>query len=398
MKLRRRKQLNLNVNVLSRQQLYDSPVPRSPRTPRRARTTSTMAESPLTNHPVSTKDEVEPDSAHSDDEDFVPTATRRPIARGRGRRRAVAVDDSETDTAFKTPLRSAMRRRRVLAEIDPGSPCNITPRSIYTPIVRFLSPTKENQCSPCRGPRTGDVLMSPTPEQCVFGYGSGSMGLLSGDEDDEVFNPFAFVKNIPSRSQQSTPCPRDIPPKTRSMPEATMVLDLDETLMFSSLSVIPDAEYSFQTPFQDQKYKVYMTLRPGVQEFLQSMSKVYELFVYTSAKKSYAEKILDVLDPKRNLFRHRLYQQDCVCVLGHYIKDLEVLERDLAKMVVLDNSPHTYPYHMMNTIPVKSWSGDQTDRELHKLIPYLEKLSGAEDFREALKRRKDHFHRLLSED
>lgn len=44
--------------------------------------------------------------------------------------------------------------------------------------------------------------------------------------------------------------------------------------------------------------------------------------------------------------RHRLYQDDCACVLGHYVKDLNVLGRDLAKTVVLDNAPHTYPYHV----------------------------------------------------
>lgn len=28
----------------------------------------------------------------------------------------------------------------------------------------------------------------------------------------------------------------------------------------------------------------------------------------------------------------------------------------------------------MNMIPIKSWSGDKDDKELHRLIPYLEKL------------------------
>lgn len=46
------------------------------------------------------------------------------------------------------------------------------------------------------------------------------------------------------------------------------------------------------------------------------------------------------------LHRHRLYQEDCICVLGHYIKDLSILGRDLTKTVVLDNMPHTYPYHV----------------------------------------------------
>ncbi|XP_076577607.1 CTD small phosphatase-like protein 3 [Chaetodon auriga] len=329
------------------------------------------------------------DPHHSDDE--IPTMTRRPLPRGRPRKRAIAVDDRETDLAFKTPIRSIMRNQHILSEIDLATPRNTTARNIYSPIVRFLTPSKENvKCADT----VNNVLMSP--EQGVFGY--GSIDLLAGDEEDDAFNPFRFIKNIPSQSQHSRPQLRDVPPKTRSTPEATLVVDLEETLMFSSLNVIDEPEYTFYAAFQDHQYKVYMILRPHVKEFLQSMAKIYELFVYTCAKKEYAEKILNILDPQRKLFRHRLYQDDCACVLGHYIKDLSILGRDLAKTVVLDNAPHTYPYHLMNTIPIKSWSGESEDRELQKLIPSLEKLSAAEDFREVLKKRKDHFHRLLSED
>lgn len=345
-----------------------------------------------TENPLQTKVEETVDSDHHHSDDEIPTMKRRPLPRGRARKRAIAVDDRETDLAFKTPIRPIMRHHeRVLSEIDPVSPRNTTARNIYSPIVRFLTPTKEN----VKRAGTGNsVLMSP--EQGVFGF--GSIDLLAGEEEDDIFNPSTFIKNIPSQSQHSRPQIRDIPPKTRSTPEATLVVDLEETLMFSSLNVIEEAEYTFNTAFQDHQYKVYMILRPYVKEFLQSMAKIYELFVYTCAKKEYAEKILDILDPQRKLFRHRLYQDDCACVLGHYIKDLSLLGRDLAKTVVLDNAPHTYPYHLMNTIPIKSWSGEPEDRELQKLIPYMEKMSAAEDFREVLKKRKDHFHRLLSED
>ncbi|CAL8252745.1 unnamed protein product [Merluccius merluccius] len=331
---------------------------------------------------------VDADTPVSDDE--VPMATRRP--RGRKRTIAVEVDDAQdTGHVFTTPVRPPAQRRQLLRKADRTTPRNSTSRSIYTPLVRFLTPSKESDT-----PGVGlDILMSP--EQFVFGY--GSMGLLAGEEDaEDVFSPFTFIKNIPAHSQQYKPSHRDIPPKIRSTPNGTLVLDVDETLLFSSLNVIENADYTFNTTFQDHQYKVYVVLRPYVKEFLQAMAKVYEMFVYTSAKKGYAEKLLDILDPQRKLFRHRLYQEHCTCVLGHYIKDLTVLERDLSKTVILDNAPHTYPYHLMNTVPIKSWSGEQEDRELQRLVQYMEKLSSADDFRDVLKRRKDHIHRLLSED
>ncbi|CAB1314122.1 unnamed protein product [Coregonus sp. 'balchen'] len=305
--------------------------------------------------PEKDEDVQQPDDQSLYPDDDIPTATKRPLVQGRGRKRvaAPAYEDRE-DLGFKTPVN--VHHHRVLSELNPSSPLNSTVRNIYSPMVRFLTPTKENARTP-----SSDVM---SPEQCVFGY--GSISLLAGDEDDnDVFSPFTFIKNIPSKSQQSKPCVRDIPPKTRSTPQATLVLDLDETLMYSSLNGIEDAEYTFRTCFQDNQYKVYMILRPHVKEFLEAMTKHFE---------------------------------DCTCVLGHYVKDLGVLERDLAKTVVLDNAPHTYPYHLMNMLPIKSWSGDKEDKELQKLIPYLERVSGTDDCREVLKRRTDHFHRLLSED
>ncbi|XP_056122500.1 CTD small phosphatase-like protein 2 [Rhinichthys klamathensis goyatoka] len=349
----------------------------NPPTPSRRRRATPESPSPQTPL-VKNQDEVKllQDCPNLDPDD-VPTAAKRP----RRRRKALStVDSKESD--FKTPVRHLRERHSLL---------NPAARSLYSPAVHFLTPPRDSE-----HPNTSPIF---SPEHCVFGYSAASP-LSEDEENEEVFSPFTFIKNIPNRSQQSRPVSavRDIPPKTRSTPAATLVLDLDETLVFSSLNVIADAEYTFSTHFQDHKYKVYVILRPYVREFLQAMTKHFEMFVYTSAKKEYAEKIVDILDPNKKLFRHRLYQDDCACVLGHYIKDLTVLERDLSKTVILDNAPHTFPYHLMNMIPIKSWIGDQEDRELQKLIPYMEKLVHADDFRNVLKKRTDHFHRLLSED
>ncbi|KAJ8270119.1 hypothetical protein GJAV_G00110580 [Gymnothorax javanicus] len=323
------------------------------------------------------------------DEENIPPVAKCPKIKLRDRRRATKAQDSETtDVDFKTPVRGRQLRVHFQDNCNSLSP-NPAVRNIYSPIVRFLTPLKTGVQSP------GCELLSP--EQCVFGY--DALSPLSDEEtNEEAFNPYAFIKNIPSHSQQSRPCVRDIPVKTRSTPEATLVLDLDETLVFSTLNHLPKAEYTFHTSFQNHKYKVSVIMRPHVQQFLQRMSKIFEMFVYTSAKRDYAEQILDILDPQKKIFRHRLYQEDCFCILGHYVKDLGLLQRDLAKTVVLDNAPHTFPYHVMNMIPIPSWTGEKDDKELIKLIPYLEKLSEAEDFRRMLKRRADHLHRLLSED
>ncbi|XP_074932914.1 CTD nuclear envelope phosphatase 1A-like isoform X3 [Phalacrocorax aristotelis] len=218
---------------------------------------------------------------------------------------------------------------------------------------------------------------------------------FSGLPADECQDPA-----VPTLLVPAAPVPgRDGPRKTRSTPERTLVLELEGTLVCSSVlsSWWQGAAATFTTVFQGDSYEVHVKLRPHVQQFLESLSKTYEIFIFTTAKQDYAEKVLDVLDPRKKLIRHCLTQRDCLCARGSYWKDLTCLGRDLAKTVALDHTIQGVPAQAANWIPVPRWWGDPRDEELLHLTPLLGQLAQLDDVRTEIQRRFPH-GRLPAED
>lgn len=166
-----------------------------------------------------------------------------------------------------------------------------------------------------------------------------------------------------------------LPIKTRRTPEYTVVLDLDETLVHASLTPQPNSDCQFEVVMPDgTQYAVYVKLRPGLMEFLKRLSENYELVLFTASKQVYAEKLISMLDPDKKYIKYRLYRDHCRQVMLNYVKDLTVMARDLAKTVIVDNSPQAFSFQVENGIPIRSWFGDEDDNELEKVADMIDKL------------------------
>lgn len=81
---------------------------------------------------------------------------------------------------------------------------------------------------------------------------------------------------------------------------------------------------------------------------------------------------------------------------GNFLKDLNVLGRDLSRSVLVDNSPHAFGYQVDNGIPIESWFDDPRDTELLKLERFLRTLHGVDDVRTVV-RKTFQTHRLVEE-
>ena len=95
--------------------------------------------------------------------------------------------------------------------------------------------------------------------------------------------------------------PPYLPPKEVGVPEYTLVLDLDETLIHYSDRIEAEKEEAKNNNLggneirEDDDWCFYV--RPGLNTFLTNMAKSYELVIYTAAMRDYASYFMSKIDP-----------------------------------------------------------------------------------------------------
>ncbi|KAH9599448.1 FCP1 homology domain [Trypanosoma melophagium] len=158
----------------------------------------------------------------------------------------------------------------------------------------------------------------------------------------------------------------------------TLVLDVDETLVHSSLSCQPKRyDLVLNVKVETNNTTVYVAFRPHLHEFMQAVAPLFEVVIFTASVSIYCNPLMDAVDPDGILGVLRLYREHCSILNGAYVKDLSLLGRDLDQVAIIDNSPVAYLFQQRNAVPITSWFDDSEDEELRRLIPMLESLAQA---------------------
>lgn len=79
------------------------------------------------------------------------------------------------------------------------------------------------------------------------------------------------------------------------------MLDLDETLVHSTLDGSVSTSFSFEVFFNNRTHSVSVRQRPHLSAFLQRCADLFEVVIFTASQKLYAEQLLNMLDPQRSL-------------------------------------------------------------------------------------------------
>ena len=181
----------------------------------------------------------------------------------------------------------------------------------------------------------------------------------------------------------------------------TLILDLDETLIFvnNKNNVINNEKPSFNNLF----FSSFLILRPGLIDFLKKMKLIYELIIFTSGTLDYVIPIIQIIEKKEKFFEYILYRKHISLLKnGEYYKDLNLLNRDLKKTIIVDNIYNNFIMHKSNGICIKPFLGDiindkNTLKILCKIlqtIRYDAELTG--DIRLSLQKQKNFLYNQIA--
>ena len=179
-------------------------------------------------------------------------------------------------------------------------------------------------------------------------FKSKSNTQISKESHEKQNNDTISHNNKNSRNKNIPPIPFI---RTSMKKKFCLVLDIDETI-----------SHSLKLSFG-----YYFLVRPGAIYFLKEVSKYYEIIIFTSSPKNYADNILNKIDISGNLISHRLYRNHVVFENGKSVKNLNKLGRDLTKTIFIDNLRSNAKYNLHNLCSIKTWISDIFDDRLIKL-------------------------------
>lgn len=175
--------------------------------------------------------------------------------------------------------------------------------------------------------------------------------------------------------------------------KALLILDLDETLIHSSLIELEG--------LCDLKiFNFYVYKRPHLDEFLKEAFKYYKIGIWSTGSDDYVEAIVKHLIPEGEHLEFVWGRSRCPVKMpgendyvhagyAHYIKPVQKVTRKGYKkerILIVDDSPYKISENYGNAIYIDEFTGDKNDDALIRLAKYLKEIHDVTNFRSIEKR------------
>ena len=127
--------------------------------------------------------------------------------------------------------------------------------------------------------------------------------------------------------------------------------------------------------------------RPGLDVFLSQIGYPnFEVVIWTVENGMTFWAIINGMDPNNQYIMYRLFRDATRFKNGTHVKELNCLNRDLKKVIVIDWNKITTQDNPDNAFTMPKWNGDMNDRSLIDLAQFLNEIkdSDVDDVREVL--------------
>lgn len=172
------------------------------------------------------------------------------------------------------------------------------------------------------------------------------------------------------------------------MDRALLILDLDETLIYARRE-LDGLGYAFQTP------AYYVSVRPHLPEFLNSVFEWFKVAVWTSASEDYGRQVISEVFPEPSRLAFSWFVSRCTRQFDpelrehFWVKDLKKVRRggfNLERVLMVDDTRKNLRRNCGNLLPITPFLGNPNDRELLDVLPFLEWIKDQPSFRSIEKR------------
>jgi RNA polymerase II subunit A small phosphatase-like protein len=172
------------------------------------------------------------------------------------------------------------------------------------------------------------------------------------------------------------------------MDRALLILDLDETLVYARRK-LDGYGYEFQVG------DCYVSCRPHLSQFLNSVLEMFTVAVWTSAGEDYGRRVIEQIFPDPSQLAFSWFADRCTRRFDaesreqYFLKDLEKVRRmgfNLERVLMIDDTANKLGRQYGNLVLIGPFYGDPADRELQTVLPFLVWIRNQPSFRSIEKR------------
>ncbi|GJD10769.1 Carboxy-terminal domain RNA polymerase II polypeptide A small phosphatase 2 [Galdieria sulphuraria] len=123
------------------------------------------------------------------------------------------------------------------------------------------------------------------------------------------------TEEVASEKRKSTHL---LPPQTEEMKDKkTLVLDLDETLVHSGFEGSREtSDFVLSMQVENTNLQLFVKMRPYLKEFLQEVTKHFEIVIFTASMVTYADPVIDLMFDATGVAHipetHRLFRESWI--------------------------------------------------------------------------------------